>query len=396
MAPPPPTPPLKASADVWTTFVDNLSRRVTRGVLWELFDHYDSAWIDNALVGIARQSFDLEFVQKAIASDGIYANVAKWGNVPNSCIIIFDSCSEKDVENLSIAKLITRVESPIDVPVSITVHSKESECGPEKVASSLGKNSLSIHGVHRFDKEPTFGLNQEEFSQPLNSRERGYVVGNVLDNNCGDDGSQSPRLKSTEVPPLVLTLKNLNSSDGLDMSIGLVHVHQHKTFSVEIVPDNLVGLENHMEGQLQNSNKVEIVPIFIDNGIMNSHKSRDNSFFSSSHRRDIRRLVRESLELPGFIKSISSSSLSLEKNQKHGGSLNCLGSLVGSLLCMWDGDWFIAEGQFVQEAELVYLPLQGGSFTSSSNRKPPTLVLLDRFLLNYQILSTGDTSTIIG
>ncbi|KAK8596369.1 hypothetical protein V6N12_064861 [Hibiscus sabdariffa] len=393
MAPPPPTPPLKASADVWTTFVDNLSRRVTRGVLWELFDHYDSAWIDNALVGIARQSFDLEFVQKAIASDGIYANVAKWGNVPNSCIIIFDSCSEKDV-----------------------------------VASSLGKNSLSIHGVHRFDKEPTFGLNQEEFSQPLNSRERGYVVGNVLDNNCGDDGSQSPRfmaqqLKSTEVPPLVLTLKNLNSSDGLDMSIGLVHVHQHKTFSVEIVPDNLVGLENHMEGQLQNSNKVEIVPIFIDNGIMNSHKSRDNSFFSSSHRRDIRRLVRESLELPGGNKRVLKKVCEIEEDTSIG--------LVGSLLCMWDGDWFIAEGmfnvpwfvggdfnyilnveeksciivnvsvmdifrQFVQEAELVYLPLQGGSFTSSSNRKPPTLVLLDRFLLNYQILSTGDTSTIIG
>ncbi|KAK8695852.1 hypothetical protein V6N13_000998 [Hibiscus sabdariffa] len=270
MAPPPPTPPLKASADVWTTFVDNLSRRVTRGVLWELFDHYDSAWIDNALVGIARQSFDLEFVQKAIASDGIYANVAKWGNVPNSCIIIFDSCSEKDVvSNIS--------NSPPHRPVEQN--------------AQLGV---------------VLAINAEGF------------------NEFGD------RLKSTEVPPLVLTLKNLNSSDGLDMSIGLVHVHQHKTFSVEIVPDNLVGLENHMEGQLQNSNKVEIVPIFIDNGIMNSHKSRDNSFFSSSHRRDIRRLVRESLELPGFIKSISSSSLSLEKNQKHGGSLNCLGSKQSS------------------------------------------------------------------
>ncbi|KAK9029844.1 hypothetical protein V6N11_031289 [Hibiscus sabdariffa] len=43
--------------------------------------------------------------------------------------------------------------------------------------------------------------------------------------------------------------------------------------------------------------------------------------------------------------------------------------------------------QFVQEAELVDLPLQGGSFTWSSNRKPPTLVRLDRFLLSHQILS---------
>ncbi|KAL4387604.1 hypothetical protein GQ457_09G021300 [Hibiscus cannabinus] len=57
----------------------------------------DSAWIENSLVGMARQIFDLDFVQKALSSDGIHVKVAKWGNVPNSCIIIFDSCAEKDV-----------------------------------------------------------------------------------------------------------------------------------------------------------------------------------------------------------------------------------------------------------------------------------------------------------
>ncbi|KAL4280566.1 hypothetical protein GQ457_03G000290 [Hibiscus cannabinus] len=580
--PPPPPPPPKVSADVWTAFVDNLSRRVTRGALRELFNHYGkvirvfipavnkkpryqfstfafvqfaspgdlnrairfankrkidgrvivvskarftskqmesnpdflqankngdkykgesirespkvaavrydslvdnrsfkevligkpkvhandfegnllridedrrgdvssnsfnfyfpisySAWIDNALVGIARQIFDLDFVQKAFTSDGIYAKVAKWGNIPNSCIIIFDSCAEKDVvwhekkealsfwfdyiapimnsngmpasffsisltgvplqcwhesffkalgnnwgefididestknkENLSVANLIIRAESPFDVPIvtlrkKVHLKSMVAIIGMwirKKVASSPGKISPSIQGAHRFDRDPTFGLNQGDFSSPLNSREGGFVVGNGFDNNYGDNGSQSPRYmaqqqvshisnsppqrpveqcahlgvgpavfadgfhergtwpKLAEVPPLVLIQKNLNTSDGLDMSIGLYPIHQHNSFSVEFVPDSFDGLENHLEDQIQNNDKTEFLenqqghePKFVDHGNINSQKIGGNSFFNSSFRRDFRRLVRESLEIPGFVKSISSSPPSLEK-----------------------------------------------------------------------------------
>ncbi|GMJ15548.1 hypothetical protein HRI_005224000 [Hibiscus trionum] len=42
---------------------------------------------------------------------------------------------------------------------------------------------------------------------------------------------------------------------------------------------------------------------------------------------------------------------------------------------------------FIQESQLVDLPLSGGSFTWSNNRDPPTFIRLDRFLVGVKVLS---------
>ncbi|GMJ01570.1 hypothetical protein HRI_003826200 [Hibiscus trionum] len=44
--------------------------------------------------------------------------------------------------------------------------------------------------------------------------------------------------------------------------------------------------------------------------------------------------------------------------------------------------------RFIQETELIDLPLVGGDFTWSNNRDPPTWVRLDRFLVNSKFIST--------
>ncbi|KAK8586735.1 hypothetical protein V6N12_021264 [Hibiscus sabdariffa] len=56
----------------------------------------DTIWIDMSLAGVMKQSFDLDFIQKALLSDGINAKVASWGNSPLSCIITFKSASDRD------------------------------------------------------------------------------------------------------------------------------------------------------------------------------------------------------------------------------------------------------------------------------------------------------------
>ncbi|KAK8493119.1 hypothetical protein V6N13_090917 [Hibiscus sabdariffa] len=65
-----------------------------------LFDLYipvkDIAWIDLSIAGVMKQLFDIEFIQKALLSDGINARVASWGNSPLSCVITFKSVAERD------------------------------------------------------------------------------------------------------------------------------------------------------------------------------------------------------------------------------------------------------------------------------------------------------------
>ncbi|KAK8560874.1 hypothetical protein V6N13_026309 [Hibiscus sabdariffa] len=48
------------------------------------------------LVGVLKELYDLEFIQKALSSDGINASVASWGNSPLSCIITFKSTQDRD------------------------------------------------------------------------------------------------------------------------------------------------------------------------------------------------------------------------------------------------------------------------------------------------------------
>ncbi|KAK8574739.1 hypothetical protein V6N12_062423 [Hibiscus sabdariffa] len=70
-----------------------------------------------------------------------------------------------------------------------------------------------------------------------------------------------------------------------------------------------------------------------------------------------------------------------------GGDFNSFLNVEESSGCMVNITVMGIFKQFVQEVELVDLPMQGGSFTWSSNRKPPTLVCLDRFLLSLHILT---------
>ncbi|KAL4384130.1 hypothetical protein GQ457_15G008570 [Hibiscus cannabinus] len=77
-----------------------MSPPLVREGLKSLFDIHipakEIAWIDLSLVGVLKELYDLEFIQKAMLSDGINASVASWGNSPLSCIITFKSTQERD------------------------------------------------------------------------------------------------------------------------------------------------------------------------------------------------------------------------------------------------------------------------------------------------------------
>ncbi|KAK9015790.1 hypothetical protein V6N11_006884 [Hibiscus sabdariffa] len=51
-------------------------------------------WINFSLVGVLKKLYELDFVQKALLSDGIKAKLARWGNMSNSCILSFESDKE--------------------------------------------------------------------------------------------------------------------------------------------------------------------------------------------------------------------------------------------------------------------------------------------------------------
>ncbi|KAL4387555.1 hypothetical protein GQ457_09G021080 [Hibiscus cannabinus] len=303
--------------------------------------------------------------------------------------------------------------------------------------------------------------------------------------------------------------------DGLGSPSGLAPSLHLNSPSVEMVPDSLDGLENHLEGQIRIvaeekrcGGKSSLAPASANSSSLSFRKKSGNSFYNASHRREVRRVVRHLLSLgfdsflmmnfsiitwnirglgrgekvravrrvltkqkPNFLflpetKLLCFKSSVLHKLWYKPGFVHCFSPSKGSaggLLCMWDGDWFIAEDLFVKERFIaitgklksngwqcgflnVYGPsvdskkreffgellsflnlynipwfvggdfnsylnveeksgclvnmtlwrfsdtlsmrliwliciCKGGSFTWSSNRKPPTLVHLDRFLL---------------
>ncbi|KAK8478146.1 hypothetical protein V6N11_059511, partial [Hibiscus sabdariffa] len=79
---------------------DKMSPPLVREGLKSLCDIHipakEIAWIDLSLVGVLKELYDLEFIQKALLSDGINASVASWGNSPLSCIITFKSTQDRD------------------------------------------------------------------------------------------------------------------------------------------------------------------------------------------------------------------------------------------------------------------------------------------------------------
>ncbi|GMI73977.1 hypothetical protein HRI_001067000 [Hibiscus trionum] len=55
----------------------------------------DMGWIKASAMGILKPGFDVDFVQKALANDGIRVNVAKWGCLPEACLVTFASQESK-------------------------------------------------------------------------------------------------------------------------------------------------------------------------------------------------------------------------------------------------------------------------------------------------------------
>ncbi|KAK8698572.1 hypothetical protein V6N13_114684 [Hibiscus sabdariffa] len=361
------------------------------------FPTSDSSWIDSALVGIARQIFDLDFVQNAISSDGIIAKVARWGNVSNSCIIIFNSCVEKEAawnekkEALSfwfdyiapiknangisasfyfvsltgvplhcwhecffkalgnkwvtirskgrifIIKTQLASSQPIsqkssqdrnqekftdvwlDCDLNEVDTAKETNCHNQidtTVFRELpsGKNSLTCQGACRNVLEPTFDLDHEGSALSSNLREGrnedvpisnspfqfpvdhdgqmgvGHVV-NVDGSNVGWLGNIP-----TDITHLGLALDNSLDTDGPGNSFESVPIQHHNSLSSEFVPDSFDGLENHLEGHTisfdsgnSKRNMQRQSPILVVSQKPISHKRSENSFFNSSHRREIRR-----------------------------------------------------------------------------------------------------------
>ncbi|KAK8675953.1 hypothetical protein V6N13_034011 [Hibiscus sabdariffa] len=167
---------MEASGDVWTVSVENLSWRVTRGVLWELFNHH----------GKITKVFIPAVNKKPIYKFSTFA---------------FEQfASSEDLD---------------------------------RAIRSTNKSKIDGRVI-------AFSKNRV-----------GHAVIEVGINKC-DNGP-----KSNEATALVLTPGNCIVSDGLDSPSRLapsLHLEYH---SVEIVPDSLDGLENHLEGQFQNSDRGE-------------------------------------------------------------------------------------------------------------------------------------------
>ncbi|KAE8661369.1 putative ATP binding protein [Hibiscus syriacus] len=53
-------------------------------------------WLRSSLTGICKAIFEVEFVQRALRSEGINVKVVRWGYAKNACLIVFRSVEEKD------------------------------------------------------------------------------------------------------------------------------------------------------------------------------------------------------------------------------------------------------------------------------------------------------------
>ncbi|KAE8692137.1 Nuclear transport factor 2 family protein with RNA binding domain [Hibiscus syriacus] len=71
---------------------DSLDRRRGKKNIWEMhIPTKSSSWVKRLLMGIVKQSFDLELVQRALANEGFEVQIASWGYVWNSCVVMFKS-----------------------------------------------------------------------------------------------------------------------------------------------------------------------------------------------------------------------------------------------------------------------------------------------------------------
>ncbi|KAE8656311.1 putative naringenin-chalcone synthase [Hibiscus syriacus] len=107
--------------------------------------------IDGRLISVSLARYKIELIKKALAKDGIDIQIARWGHVWNSCVIVFNSTEEMmdiwmnrkelmnlvgrwgtlvDIhdatryrEDLTLARFLSRVTSPFAVPEATTIAS---------------------------------------------------------------------------------------------------------------------------------------------------------------------------------------------------------------------------------------------------------------------------------
>ncbi|KAE8698885.1 Phospholipid-transporting ATPase 3 [Hibiscus syriacus] len=72
-------------------------RKAANGIrnVWEMhISSEDSTWVKRSLTGVIKHSFEQEFVQKALASEGIQVKIARWGYAWNACVVTFKSIED--------------------------------------------------------------------------------------------------------------------------------------------------------------------------------------------------------------------------------------------------------------------------------------------------------------
>ncbi|KAE8718410.1 hypothetical protein F3Y22_tig00110013pilonHSYRG00116 [Hibiscus syriacus] len=55
----------------------------------------DRTWLRSSLTGICKEIFEVDFVQRALRSEGINVEVVKWGYAKNACLIVFQTWRKK-------------------------------------------------------------------------------------------------------------------------------------------------------------------------------------------------------------------------------------------------------------------------------------------------------------
>ncbi|KAK9046874.1 hypothetical protein V6N11_052747 [Hibiscus sabdariffa] len=283
------------------------------------------------IVGVMKQLYDLEFIQKALLSDGINAKVARWGGLGRKmvCHCPFD---------FSVAKLLVRAESPRDIPSSISVRSLGRLYVIKICVDDYSKEELSFADVWPNEKHSN-GVDVES-----------------------NDSRSSP-----------------SSSPSVRTSPSLPHF-QDSGLAPNIVQRCECNGNNEALIQLSMGQTSELV-------VARQCPNR-NGFFNPAYRRAIRLSIRGSLEEPELLEEAASPGT---KKRKSVFMKEALAVYENTLVCVC-GDFNIylhAEEKvggpiniaamemfrdFIQECCLVDLSLKGGSFTWSNRRDPPTLV----------------------
>ncbi|KAL4304512.1 hypothetical protein GQ457_10G029590 [Hibiscus cannabinus] len=141
----------------------------------------DIAWIDLSLVGVLKELYDLDFIQKALLSDGINARVARWGNSSLSCIITFKSVFERDdawnrkEEGLSFwFEHVEPLNNGNDIPLWVTGDFSKPFLGSDRDDNEVRfadewQSDKAFNGLEHVDIDPLIFLPPHKVASPVGS-----------------------------------------------------------------------------------------------------------------------------------------------------------------------------------------------------------------------------------